>query len=164
MGCLGYVMVINNPFGFWGCTTHQTSGRVMTRRLHISSGDCVWKSKTGISSSSGFNSHLLVPIHSMYAIYANQLTPQTTPTDRHIYHTWSVWGWFLRESTPPRSLFPTTPVESIGHFSICGYSVHRGSHDFKTDQLLSRPSLWGRGGVFVQNSACCFACFDVCCV
>ena len=28
------------------------------------------------------------------AIYAAPLTPKTTPTDRHIWHTWSVWAFF----------------------------------------------------------------------
>ena len=31
-----------------------------------------------------------LPIHSMGLPYMPTLTPQTTPTDRHIWHTWSV--------------------------------------------------------------------------
>ena len=31
--------------------------------------------------------------------YMPTLTPQTTPTDRHIWHTWSVWACYLRHPT-----------------------------------------------------------------
>ena len=45
----------------------------------------------------------------MYAIYADQLTPQITPTDRHLFHTWSVWDRKL----PSFELFPYTWISTL---------------------------------------------------
>ena len=53
----------------------------------------------------GLPQNASIPRHSMYAIYAYIDPPGTTPTDRHIFHTWSVWdivcfGFSLRPSPP----------------------------------------------------------------
>ena len=54
------------------------------------------------------------PIHSMYGIYA-YIDPQTTPTDRQIWHTWSVCRLRSRnlEAKPPKCSVSSQPGRSV---------------------------------------------------
>ena len=43
-------------------------------------------------ATSGRPTLLSIPKRSMYAIYADQLAPKTTPTERHIWQSHGVYG------------------------------------------------------------------------
>ena len=50
----------------------------------------------------------IYPRHSMGLPYMLTLTPQTTPTDRHIWHTtWSIWVFDIDLTPPPQKDFQT---------------------------------------------------------
>ena len=105
----------------------------------------------------------IVPRYSMYAIYA-YIDPQNHPwTDRHICHTWSVWGGFVRSFSsawnsrgsvatdlgPPPPLHRSTSSPRIGGgHAMCQAlalaTSEKGRRDIRSSdstRLRSRPHM-----------------------
>ena len=85
-----------------------------------------------------------VPRHSMGLPYMPTLTPKATPTDRHIWHTWSVWGRRHVRSSRPASLH-TTPG-SWGPAMTCPAIASRSGLRHRTRGPLphrERSTSWG---------------------
>ena len=84
------------------------------------------------------------------AIYAAPLTPKTTPTDRHIWHTWSVWVciyiYNLRPLAPDRRFGPLGSQDRA-----CHKSQHGSNHKPLEGQFFSLRT------VLVHQSLACWA-------